>query len=101
MSTELVAGAAHCAPHQHARALSLLLEYTDVCTTVLSCRGEDRVFLKKATRDANAAGCSPSAPSREVWRLQSLFGAVRRTYAALLLLHPALLSCKRQTIRVP
>ena len=65
-------------------ALGLVLGQTDACATVLSC-GESTT----ARVHRRASRCR-SATAAEARRAQSLFGTLRRTYAAALHQHPSL-----------
>ena len=65
-------------------ALRLLLQHTDVCESVLTCPVEVRSLVER-----RAAACA-AASGDEVRRVQSLFGGLRRTYAAVLQQHPSL-----------
>ena len=63
------------------RTLALLASNTDMCSSVMQCNVD---AMAKA-----AAGCPPT-PSSHIRRIQSLFGAFRRTYAELLAQHPSI-----------
>ena len=67
----------------HVSNLKLLLDHTDICTSVLVCRPDVIAALKR-----RAQGCN--VPSQKtVRRVQSNFGAIRRMYAPLLQQHPS------------
>ena len=63
-------------------ALALLASHTDVCNSVLEC---DHAALGKS-----ASTCPGWSEPAQVRRLQSMFGAFRRTYAELLQQHPSI-----------
>ena len=65
-------------------SLRLLLEHTDVCTSVLACDSESSAAIQR-----EAQGCG-HAPPGVVQRVQALFGNIRRTYAPLIMQHPSI-----------
>ena len=76
-------------------ALALLLDKTDLCSSVMTC-GE--VSSAKVRR--RAARCPP-ATAEVTRRAQSLFGMVRRMYAAALHQHPSLSMDLQVLLREP